>query len=330
MELSSVSAQEAALETEFSYRVRYGDKFLFSIYGEQGSTVELAVGPDGHLHYLFSLSLLAVGKTIAQIREEFTEALLKYFKHPLLSITPVGFSPHYYTIIGEVMSPGVKVALPNATVLSALCEAGGFTTRVFRNQTIDQVDLDRSFLARQGRYVQVDFNDLLRNGNMQWDVSLQEGDYLYFASLGLNKVYVLGEVQRCVSVEYLDGISLLQALAEAGGVTPRASSRLVVIRGSLAYPTWFYIDRNLIGKGKSCDFELRPKDIVYVPPMQFTTLKETLQAGIASFVSIVANIGGANSFFAMTPAAIGTDTISPIPVVGGVAAPAAATPVVAQ
>jgi protein involved in polysaccharide export with SLBB domain len=320
---------DPSFSTEQPYRIRYGDRFIFSMYGEPGTNVELSVGPDGKLHYLFSISLLAIGKSIPDIREEFTQALQKYFKHPLLNIVPIRFSPQFYTIIGEVMNPGIKIALPNATVMSALCEAGGFTTRLFRNQTVEQVDLDRSFLARNGNYIQIDFEDLLQKGNMEWDIPLQEGDYLYFASLGLNKVYVLGEVQRSVVVDYLGGITLMQALSEAGGVTLRASSRLLVIRGSLAYPRWFYIDSNLIFKGKSCDFELKPKDIVYVPPMQFQTLKETLQAGIASFASIVANIGGTNSFLEITPAAKGANIVSPVPVVGSIPAPAPAPAVAA-
>jgi polysaccharide export outer membrane protein len=309
-----------------AYRLKYGDKFTLSVYGEPGTSLDGTVGPDGKIHYLFSISVPAIGKTISEVRQDLTKDLQKYFKHPLLNIIPTAFTPELYTIIGEIMNPGVKPLIANSTLLTALCESGGFTTRLFRNQTVDQVDLDRSFLARKGRYVQIDFYELLNQGDLTWDMPLENGDYLYFASAGINKVFVLGEVRQSTVVEYLDGITLIQAIAEAGGVTIKASSRILVIRGSLAYPRWFYIDSNLIFKGKSCDFELQPKDIVYVPPMQFQTLKDIVQEGITSFVSITANIAGSNSFLEITPAAKTANVVSPVPVVGGVVAtPPAAT-----
>lgn len=317
------------------YRIRYGDRFNLSLYEEPQTEADAVVGPDGKIHYLFSTSTLAIGKTISEVREELSNALKDYFKHPLLSIQPASFVPHFYTVIGEVNSPGVKELFDDSTVLSALCEAQGFTTRLFRNQTVENVDLDHSFLARNGKFVPIAFESLLKEGNMDWNIPLKEGDYLFFANSETLKIFVVGEVIRPTVVDYLSRMTLLQALSDAGGVTARASSRVIVIRGSLVYPRWFYIDRNLIGKGKACDFELMPKDIVYVPPMQFQTLKEIVQEGIMSFVSIAANVGGSNSFFAVTPAAIGTNTISPVPVVGGgvagvtTAATDAATPAAA-
>jgi hypothetical protein len=90
----------------------------------------------------------------------------------------------------------------------------------------------------------------------------------------------------------------------------------LVIRGSLVFPRWFYIDSNLIFKGKACDFPLQPHDIVYVPPLRFLTLRDIVREGISSFISISANIAGTNTFLAITPAAKNTNIVSPVPVFG--------------
>jgi polysaccharide biosynthesis/export protein len=311
-----------------AYRLKYGDIFEISVYGEELSKREVIVGADGKINYLFVNAIPALGKTISEIRQVLTEKLKKFYRYPLLSIVPKRFSWEYYTIIGQVISPGMYPKSADSAILSALCSAGGFTTRLFRNQTVDTVDFDRSFLAHKGEYIKVDFEKLLTTGDLSWNFPLEGGDYLFFANKGLNKVFILGEVLRSTVIDYLDDITLMQAIAESGGVTDRASSRILVIRGSLAYPRWFYIDSNLIFKGCASDFSLMPNDIVYVPAMQFITLRDIIREGISSFVSIITNVAGTNAFLEITPAAKGTDVVSPVPVfgIGGGTAPVIPSP----
>lgn len=303
------------------YRLKYGDILGIDVYGEANTKREVRVGPDGTINYLFVNTLPAVGRTIPEVRNDLTAQLKTFYRYPLLNIVLNHFGWDYYTVIGQITAPGIYPVYPQSTILSALCAAHGFSTRLFRDQTVDMVDLDRSFLAHDGEYIRIDFEALLKEGDLSWNFPLHGGDYLFFANRAFNRVFVLGEVRAPNSVEYLTGITLTQAIAGSGGITERASSRIVVIRGSLAYPRWFYIDSNLIFKGCAPDFPLMPNDIVYVPPFQFVTLREIVREGIASFVSIVANVAGTNAFLEMTPAAKNTGVTSPVPVVGGTVAP---------
>lgn len=311
------------------YRLKFGDRLYISVYGEEHTKREVVVGPDGNINFLFVNSVPAVGRTIAEVRHSITEELKKYYRFPLLIMAPLLFSNEYYTVIGEVNAPGSKPITADSTVLSALCEAQGFTTRLFRNQTVDTVDLDRSFLIRNGEYIRIDFESLLEDGDLSWNIPLKGGDYLHFATAGIHKVFVLGEVNRNTVTDYLDGLTLTQAIADAAGLTNRASSRVLIIRGSLAYPRWYYIDFNLISRAETPDFPLMPKDIVYVPPMRFSTLKDIVRGGISYFVNIAANVAGTNAFFEIYPRAKGSNVISPVPVVGvGAVQPPPVTPVV--
>lgn len=296
------------------YRVQSGDVLSISIYGEKRSKSAVTVGASGTLNYLFVQNLPALGKTIPEIKAELSKKLEKYYKYPLVIATPVQFASQFYTIIGELNDPGRKPLLGNSTLIGALCEARGFRTRIFRNQTVDLVDYDHSFLSRNGNLVPIDFRRLIVDGDLSQDVRLKSGDYIYIAAQDTLKVFVVGEVYRPVTVNYLTQLTLADALAEGGGLTLRASSRALVIRGSIACPKWFLIDTNRILKGYACDFLLEPGDIVYVPPMQFTNLKEYIQGGISAFVSIVANVAGTNAFLEIYPKAKGANVISPVPV----------------
>jgi len=317
---------------EGDYRLRLGDTLSIAVYGEAQTRFETQVGMSGKLNYLFIKNISALGKTIPELREILTEKLKEYYRYPVVIITPVHFAGESYTVIGEVNDPGKKTLTGNTTLISGLCEARGFRTRIFRDQTVDLIDYNHSFLARRGEVVPVDFASLIKGGDLSQDVRLEPGDYIYIAPKGTLKVFVVGEVYHPVTINFLNPITIGDALAEGGGLTVRASSRALVIRGSLGRPRWFLIDINRILKGLACDFPLEDGDIVYVPPMKFSLLKEYIQGGISAFVSIVANVAGTNAFLEVTPKAKGTNVASPVPVIGApvvapvIAAPAAAVP----
>jgi len=131
-------------------------------------------------------------------------------------ISLVACQGDYYSILGEVKEPGYKRIEGNPTVLSALCEAKGFTTRLYRDQTVDQSDLSRSFMVREGQFVPIDFVKLVEEGDISQDIALKNGDYIYINQSGLNRIYVLGEVNSPTTFEFLHTSTLAQAITEAG------------------------------------------------------------------------------------------------------------------
>jgi polysaccharide export outer membrane protein len=312
---SGLFAEEQHPSVPAAYKLKIGDKLLISLYTEPLSKKITTVDPSGSISFLFVNTLPVVGKTIEEVRTELTDRLTSYYQEPILIINGIEFFPDSYTILGEVNAPGRRRIKGTATILSAIADAGSFTNRFFREETIDMENLDRSFLSRRGEYIPVDFNRLIKYGDMSQDIILEPGDYIHIATAMMNKVYVLGSVNAPTSINYyFDTITLAQAVAEAGGLGLNASSRVAVIRGALSRPTRFLIDINRILKGYACDFPLRPGDIVYVPEMRFTTVKEIVKMGIRSFISIAANVAGNTAFLEMTPAAIGDNITSPVPV----------------
>lgn len=295
------------------YRLRMGDRLTMSVYGEPATKRLVVVDFTGSISYLLVSSLPAEGRTIDEVRHAIEEQLKAYYKDPILIITATDVIPDFYTIIGEARKPGKKRLVGHTTLLSALSAGGGFNNRVFRNMTIDTVDLDHSFLSRRGEILPIDFSRLVYEGDASQDVTLENGDYIYLASAYMDKIYVVGEVLGAATIELLDTMSLSEAIATAGGMTLRASSRVAVIRGSLGCPEYFLIDINRILKGCACDFPLCPGDIVYVPPRKFQALREIVQGGIRAFVGTLAAIAGTSAFVSITPNA--TNVITPVPII---------------
>lgn len=298
-----------------NYRLQGGDQLVIGVYGDPNTLRNVSVDPSGAISYLFVNALQVQGKTIGEIRNLIEERLKKYYRDPLVTISLAEPSPQHYVILGEVRQPGRHVIKGNTTLLSAICEARGFTLYDYRNETYEQADLGRSFLARNGEFVPIDFEKLIKQGDTNEDILLRDGDYIHISSMTMDKVYILGEVRHPLTLSYLDTMTLSEALAEAGGVNLRASSRVAVIRGSLCCPTQYLIDVNRILKGYASDVTLEPGDIVYVPSMRFWTIREIVQSAIRTFVGTAASAAGTRAFIEIQPKAAGTNLNQPVPVI---------------
>ena len=70
---------------------------------------------------------------------------------------------------------------------------------------------------------------------------------------------------------FREGLSLSKALAIARGFTPDADLQEIhLVRGALQDPDLYIIDYEEVLTGTVADVELRPGDIIYVPPTGLT------------------------------------------------------------
>jgi polysaccharide export outer membrane protein len=95
----------------------------------------------------------------------------------------------------------------------------------------------------------------LQSGNPEKNVALRAGDTVFFPKAA--QVYVMGSVARPGPYRYQEGMTVLQALTQAGGVTDRGSSgrtRFIRIENG----------KKVERKAKPTDLVL-PEDTLYVP-----------------------------------------------------------------
>lgn len=85
------------------------------------------------------------------------------------------------------------------------------------------------------------------------------------------KVHVLGQVNKAGSFPFESGMSVVQAITNAGGFTKLASqNRVTVTRvGADGEKRTFEVPVGDIGSGKAVNFQLSPGDIVFVPEAIF-------------------------------------------------------------
>lgn len=80
------------------------------------------------------------------------------------------------------------------------------------------------------------------------------------------EVSVLGQVKEAGSYSYKSGLTIMQAISQAGGMNPLAAPRRVkLIRQTEKGRQTFEIDLTAILDSRAQDFALEPGDIVFVP-----------------------------------------------------------------
>ena len=266
-ELEEVLASSAA-----SFSLGKGDVLSISVYDEPDLTLDsVPVRPDGMIAFPLIGDVQVDGRNVEVVSNEIRERLLQFVLEPRVSVVVTEFNSLDYTLYGEVVNPGVYPLTTDVSITSAIARAGGLTKGQFRASSVELADLTHAFLARDGNVMPVDFVQLIRNGDMRFDIDLQPGDYIHIPS-GLSKeVYILGEVRAPALFAFRESMPMSRTLALAEGFTNDADlKRIHIVRGALHNPTVIVADFDAVMNGEAQDVQLEPGDVVYVPPTTLT------------------------------------------------------------
>jgi protein involved in polysaccharide export with SLBB domain len=149
-------------------------------------------------------------------------------------------------------------------------------------------DFSRSFLARNGKRFALNFENLFQRGDLCENISIEPGDYLYFAAGDVQEVYVVGEVRSPGPTPYTPDITIIGAITARGGYTERAyKTRVLVVRGPLSKPELHTVNTHAILDAEEKDFRLLPKDIVFVNSRPLIKVEEAADLAATAFIQTV-------------------------------------------
>lgn len=280
----SSKAQRAAWQQRLT--LGPGDVLNLGLYGSPDfARKEVPIGPDGRISFLEAHNVMAAGLTVDELRDRLTEELGKFRRAAQPIVQPFAYRSKKYVVLGKVVEKGVFTLDRPITVIEAVARAGGLETGLADRNLVELADFSRSFIARGGKHLPVNFEKLFLEGDLSQNVPLEPDDYLYFPASDLREVYVLGEVLQPGAQIFSNGSGAIAAIAARGGFTDRAwKKRLLVIRGSLNNPQTFIVDANEVLAAKAPDFKLQPKDIVYVSARPWIRAEELLDIAAVAFV----------------------------------------------
>lgn len=265
-----------------------GDILNLGLFGDaELAREQVPVGPDGRVSYLEAENVQAAGLTVDEFRDKLNEELSKYRRAPQAVVVPVSYKSKKYFVLGKVAQRGAFPLDRPMTLLEAVARAGGMETGLAADRSlIELADLSRSFIARNGQRLPVDFEKLFAQGDFSQNITLEPNDYIYFPASGEKEVYVLGAVRFPGSYVYNTSTGALGAIAARGGFSERAwQKKLIVIRGGLGHPQTFALDGNMVLSAQIADLKLQPKDIVFVSERPWIRAEELLDAAANAFVT---------------------------------------------
>ncbi|MDR8395925.1 polysaccharide biosynthesis/export family protein [Paraburkholderia sp. USG1] len=220
------------------------------------------VDQNGSLTFPYAGTLRVAGLRTEEIQQRLSGALGRYLVKPQVTVRMASYRAHQVYVDGEVHSPGaLAVNDVPMTLYEAVGRAGGFS------EAADQSDL---VLVRGERSYRVNLTQMLAQGLSPSRLYLKPGDLLRVVSRDENGAYVMGEVNKPVSAipRRTGRMTLADALSQAGSVNASTAdaAQMFVIRGSLTgSPQVFHLDgHSPVAMLLAKDFELQPKDVVYV------------------------------------------------------------------
>ncbi len=253
--------------TPGTYKISPNDVLAIAVEGQvELSRPNVVVMPDGSISVAPVGSLKVSGLTLPEAAAQLQKKYEKYVRDCRVVLEPVTLKPYRFTIGGTVTAPGIyPFAFGDFRLTDAIAMARGPLSMDVNGETLVLADLANAYISRQGRILPVDFSQALEHGNPLYNIPILDGDYIYIPSLVNEKITVLGEVSRPTCLTYQPDLTLLQVIGLVGGLKETNSRDIKVIRGGLKSPVVYNVNIKDMQRGGIMDFELKPKDIVFVP-----------------------------------------------------------------
>jgi len=223
------------------YTVNVQDVLTFTVWDQPDMTGKYTVEADGTIAMPMVGRVKVVGLKVRDVENEVKRRLADgYIKNPQLSVLVESNRAQRVFIVGEVRSPGALPYTEGMTFIEALAQVGSTTSDasqealVVRPRTTGATGLSASAdgakaAAAEGPEIfKVDIKKLVAGGFDQ-NITLRGGDTIFVSRVEM--FYIIGQVKSPGPQPARRDLTVMQALALAGGVTDRGSQdRIHILR----------------------------------------------------------------------------------------------------
>jgi polysaccharide export outer membrane protein len=259
---ASIFAPQEALAENTT--IHPGDTISVQVYGDQTLTQNETVLNDGTIAYPLIGQVAVAGKTPEQAAEILKERLLKFVRHPVVTVAITQLAQPNVMVLGDVQHPGKYQLRSDAHISDAIAAAGGLST------DIDGPYPNARVSTPSGAVSQVSLQRLLREGDTAQDSAVSEGDVVYVPGPVQFTVNVSGAVDHPGPIQVNQGDTLAIAIAKAGNSANSQAdlNHIRLIRTSPDGKTTtqdINLYESLQSNDKSANVALEKGDTIYVP-----------------------------------------------------------------
>jgi polysaccharide export outer membrane protein len=295
-----------------TYKVGVADTLKLSVFDVPELDLTVSVNDAGYVTLPLVGSVQFAGLTISECEKKLTKELSSYVRNPQVLIGLSEFGSQKVAVLGSVAKPGSYPLKKGATAISdIISEAGGpgadsgnfvrflpveLTQIPSTNDPAARAQLAVQTLLNQGdeRHlgVEVPLNRLIgTSGALPLEIPVRGGDVVIVPEAG--RVSVDGEVEKRGTVDITRGLTLMGALASAGGITWSAKFDEVELLRNAGGQTGRLrkvVNLELLVNGAQEDILLKSGDIIRVPSLRSRRIQKDTYDTINSFFNF--GVGG--------------------------------------
>jgi polysaccharide export outer membrane protein len=250
------------------YVIGEGDGLDISVWGVQDLRVSVTVRPDGKITIPGLGDVTASGFTPNALQQDLAVRLKELVKNPIVTVTVRQITNSRVYIFGSGVNPGVYDLNRRTTLLQLLCTVGTIPSPVAgagnvtaaatsagpagagggRDSAGRVPDFKRAYVLRGGKKIKEDFTRLFINGEVGEDILIESNDAVFIPQLPDSNIYVLGAVTAPRSIEFREGMTVMEAILQCGGFTRFAKQNDTLIHRKV--------------NNKEMTIEIRAKDLI--------------------------------------------------------------------
>jgi polysaccharide export outer membrane protein len=239
------------------YLIVPGDVLRITVYQNADLTQEARVAEDGTISFPLIGGVAVAGLSVGAVEKRIAQMLRdgKFIVAPHVTVALLQERGNQVTVLGMVGKPGrYPIDSTDDKLTDVLAAAGGIAAT-----GADVVVLTG---VRNGQPVRIEINlqELAASGDPARDVHLKAGDLLFVGRAP--SFYIYGEVQKPGSYRIERGMTVMQALATGGGLTPKGTQRGLNIHRRGADGSVKIVEPNL-------DDPILPDDVLYIKESLF-------------------------------------------------------------
>lgn len=202
------------------YQLGPGDNIRILVFQNPELTLETRVSENGSITYPLIGAVSIGGMTLPAAAQTIARALSagNYIEKPQVNVLLLQNRGNQVSVLGQVNRPGrFPLETFNTRLSEMIATAGGTSS--------SGGDLAIVTGTRGGKpfYKEVDIAGMFLDKNLRDDLVVSGGDVIYVQRMPT--YYIYGEVQRAGSNRIERGMTVRQALAQAGGPTQRGTER---------------------------------------------------------------------------------------------------------
>ncbi|AAD35722.1 sugar transporter [Thermotoga maritima MSB8] len=203
-----------------SYTIRKGDVLRIEVVGYPDLTRSCAVDIEGAITFPYVGRVKVEGLSVDQVTDLLKERLSRSFSEPEVIVSLQQIAPRNVYVSG-VVNRVVNMGIEDLSVSELLS---------LLSVDLSSVDLSKVKVLRDGKVFELDLSSLLWGEAPEKDVMLQENDQVILPEKSYTEfVKIVGAVSKPGIYPYRREMTLLDAVAAAGGTTQESSGKIIVL-----------------------------------------------------------------------------------------------------